>query len=306
MVNSTRSNTVRALQIISPISGRSVGSPRSARPANSDSSQAVGLGSAVHGNGRRSIPGMRLCRVNANASGHNGRYVMFKYHLLTTGMDVMAALNEAKTVTVRPVAGYTGADISGVDISQPLSPEVFGRIRDALHEYKVIFFRDQNLDHASHIAFGRQFGALTYAHPLDEAPPEGYAEIFTVDLRLHKQRYGIDYHKTVLRRSSYFSGWHTDVTAAVNPPPSRSCAPRWCPRSAATPSGPTCRLPTRGYHPRCRRSWTGCAPSTGTAAEAAATPRRASRSMRTGWSRCTRSSACTRLPARRGCSSTQG
>jgi alpha-ketoglutarate-dependent taurine dioxygenase len=131
---------------------------------------------------------------------------------------LMAALREATTVTVRPVAGHTGADISGVDISQPLSPEVFGRIRDALHEYKVIFFRDQNLDHASQIAFGRQFGALTYAHPLDEAPPEGYAEIFTVDLRLHKQRYGIDYRKTVLRRSSYFSGWHTDVTAAVNPP----------------------------------------------------------------------------------------
>ena len=54
-------------------------------------------------------------------------------------------------------------------------------IQDALHRYKVIFFRDQPLDHASQIAFGRQFGELTYAHPHDDAPPESYPEIFTVD-----------------------------------------------------------------------------------------------------------------------------
>jgi len=30
-------------------------------------------------------------------------------------------------------------------------------LRDALHRYKVIFFKDQHLDHAAQIAFGRQF-----------------------------------------------------------------------------------------------------------------------------------------------------
>jgi taurine dioxygenase len=123
------------------------------------------------------------------------------------------------SVNVRPVAGHIGADISGVDISRPLSPDQVATIQDALYRYKVIFFRDQPLDHASQIAFGRQFGELTYAHPHDDAPPDSYPEIFTVDPVRYEQRYGEDFRKEYRRRQySYFSGWHTDVTAAVNPP----------------------------------------------------------------------------------------
>jgi alpha-ketoglutarate-dependent sulfate ester dioxygenase len=131
----------------------------------------------------------------------------------------MTALLQAPTITVRPVAGHIGADISGVDIAGPLAPETVQVLKDALHQYKVIFFRDQHLDHAAQIAFGRQFGPLTYAHPHDEAPPDGHAEIFTVDPRRYEKRYGADFRKQVRRRQySYFTGWHTDVTAAVNPP----------------------------------------------------------------------------------------
>ena len=122
-------------------------------------------------------------------------------------------------VGVRPVAGHIGADITGIDISRPLAPEQVAAVRDALHRHKVIFFREQQLDHAGQIAFGRQFGELTYAHPHDEAPPEDYPEIFTVDPVRYEQRYGEDYRQETRRRQySYFTGWHTDVTAAVNPP----------------------------------------------------------------------------------------
>lgn len=132
---------------------------------------------------------------------------------MTAIADVRAA------VGVRPVAGHIGADIAGVDISRPLPPEQVAAVRDALHRYKVIFFRGQHLDHASQIAFGRQFGELTYAHPHDEAPPQDYPEIFTVDPRRYEQRYGEGFHAENRRRQySYFTGWHTDVTAAVNPP----------------------------------------------------------------------------------------
>jgi taurine dioxygenase len=123
------------------------------------------------------------------------------------------------TVRVRPVAGHIGADISGADISRPLTAEQADAIRDALHRYKVIFFRGQDLDHAAQIAFGRQFGELTYAHPHDDAPPEQYPEIFTVDPRRYEKRYGDGFREETRRRQySYFTGWHTDVTAAVNPP----------------------------------------------------------------------------------------
>ncbi|MGD0559426.1 MAG: TauD/TfdA family dioxygenase [Streptosporangiaceae bacterium] len=130
----------------------------------------------------------------------------------------MTAVQDAQTLVIKPVAGHIGADISGIDIAQPLAPETVQQLKDALHTYKVIFFRDQHLDHASQIAFGQQFGTLTYAHPHDEAPPDGHAEIFTVDPRRYEQRYGTDFRKLRRRQYSYFSGWHTDVTAAVNPP----------------------------------------------------------------------------------------
>jgi alpha-ketoglutarate-dependent taurine dioxygenase len=122
-------------------------------------------------------------------------------------------------VEVRPVAGYIGADIGGVDISQPLTSLQVAEIKDALHRYKVIFFRDQNLTHAAQVAFGSNFGQLTYAHPHDEAPPKEHPEIFTVDMRRYEERYGKEFRKEYQRRDyGYFTGWHTDVTAAVNPP----------------------------------------------------------------------------------------
>ena len=120
-------------------------------------------------------------------------------------------------ITVNPVAGRIGAEIDGIDIARPLAAAEVETIERALDDWKVVFFRGQHLDHASQIAFGRQFGELTYAHPHDDAPPESYPEIYTVDPRRFTERYGDDYEPTV-RKYSYTSGWHTDVTPAVNPP----------------------------------------------------------------------------------------
>jgi taurine dioxygenase len=121
-------------------------------------------------------------------------------------------------ITVNPVAGRIGAEIGGVDIAQPLSSAETETITRALDEWKVVFFRDQHLDHAAQIAFGQQFGDLTYAHPHDDAPPEEAPEIYTVDPRRFEQRFGDDAARKQQRKYSYTSGWHTDVTPAVNPP----------------------------------------------------------------------------------------
>jgi alpha-ketoglutarate-dependent sulfate ester dioxygenase len=119
---------------------------------------------------------------------------------------------------VRPLAAKIGAEIHGVDISEPLDPAAVDGIRAALRTWRVVFFRDQHLDHASQIAFARQFGALTYAHPHDDHPPQGYPEIYTVDPERFSQQYGAEAARAFRRRYSYTNGWHTDVTPAVNPP----------------------------------------------------------------------------------------
>jgi taurine dioxygenase len=93
----------------------------------------------------------------------------------------MTVAPERTALSVRPVAGHIGAEISGVDLSAPLDETTVAGLTAALHRHKVIFFRGQELDHAAQIRFGRHFGELTYAHPHDDAPPEGHPEIFTVD-----------------------------------------------------------------------------------------------------------------------------
>lgn len=114
-------------------------------------------------------------------------------------------------IEVKPTSYYTGAQISGIDLSSDLSDEVIAEIRQALLKWKVIFFRNQNIDHAAQIAFTARFGEVTYAHPHEDEPIEGFPEILPIDRSRYERRNG-------LRRSSYESRWHTDVTAAVNPP----------------------------------------------------------------------------------------
>ena len=59
---------------------------------------------------------------------------------------------------VRPASGHIGADIHGVDLSGLLDDRTIAGIRAALLRWKVVFFREQKLDHARQIAFARRFG----------------------------------------------------------------------------------------------------------------------------------------------------
>ena len=54
-----------------------------------------------------------------------------------------------REIEVAPVAGALGAEIGGVDISEPLADDTFEEIRRAFLEYRVIFFRGQTLPPAA-------------------------------------------------------------------------------------------------------------------------------------------------------------
>ncbi len=121
---------------------------------------------------------------------------------------------------VRPLSGHTGAEIEGVDLSRPLPPEHRAVIADALDRWKVLAFRGQNIGHREQIEFARQFGELTYAHPHDNDPPEGFPEIYTVSPERFAKQYGFtgEAAKNIRKKYSYTNYWHTDVTPAINPP----------------------------------------------------------------------------------------
>jgi alpha-ketoglutarate-dependent taurine dioxygenase len=114
-------------------------------------------------------------------------------------------------IEVRPVSGHTGADIIGVNLKQRLSDAEVATIRSALLKWKVVFFRDQDITPAEQAAFARRFGQPTPAHPLRDSI-EGHPEVLPVDRRIFEEEYG---GKTSRRG---IDGWHTDVTAVINPP----------------------------------------------------------------------------------------
>lgn len=116
------------------------------------------------------------------------------------------------TITVEPMTLTIGAEISGVDLKQPLSEDQLREIRAAWVKWKVVCFRGQHLDHTSQVAFGRQFGEPTIGHPVfghDDAFPEIYS--------VAKVRKGNALYrgKPMLTPWSF---WHADLTCAINPP----------------------------------------------------------------------------------------
>lgn len=64
---------------------------------------------------------------------------------------------------VQPILPRFGAELSGVDISKPLSDADSRAILDAMAQWGVCVFRDTGLDDESHIAFSRIFGHIELA-----------------------------------------------------------------------------------------------------------------------------------------------
>src|SRR6201986_1974383 len=114
-------------------------------------------------------------------------------------------------IEVVPLTLHIGAEIKGVDLTRPLPPQELEAVREAFLKWKVVFFRDQHLDHAQHVAMARQFGDPTIGHAVF-GHVEGHPEIYSVA----KNRPANQKYEAMMVTPWY--GWHTDVTAAVNPP----------------------------------------------------------------------------------------
>src|SRR5437763_1157427 len=69
-----------------------------------------------------------------------------------------------QTIEVHNSTPHIGAEIRGVDLSNPLKNQQFQEVHDALMDRLVIFFRDQKLSVEQHKDFARGFGKL-HTHP---------------------------------------------------------------------------------------------------------------------------------------------
>ena len=106
-------------------------------------------------------------------------------------------------VTVAPVAGALGAEISGVDLAGPLDGGTAAAIRRALLEHLVIFFRGQTLDPRALVAAARAFGTparYPFVKGLDEEP------------------LAIPVLKREDETANFGGVWHSDTTYLERPP----------------------------------------------------------------------------------------
>ena len=75
----------------------------------------------------------------------------------------LAAEKPRTAVRAVPLSKWIGAEVSGVDLSQPLSDEEFKSIFDAWMQHHVLRFRGQNLTKDQLLEFSRRFGELDKA-----------------------------------------------------------------------------------------------------------------------------------------------
>jgi len=110
---------------------------------------------------------------------------------------------EYRRIKVEPYSPIIGAEISDVDLSQPLDKQTVDEIRRALLDHLVIFFRDQDLPPERFLALARRFGT-PIEYPFVKGI-EGFPEIINV-AKLE--------HETV----NFGGVWHADTTYLQQPP----------------------------------------------------------------------------------------
>ncbi len=103
---------------------------------------------------------------------------------------------------VTPITGVIGAEVTGVDLRDTLEPSTVDALRAALGRHLVLFFRDQDISPAEHLAFARRFGTISVA-PFGPKHPD-HGEMTVLD--------------QITPKGEGSDNWHTDNTFMLRPP----------------------------------------------------------------------------------------
>ncbi|MCH8290909.1 TauD/TfdA family dioxygenase [Candidatus Poribacteria bacterium] len=71
---------------------------------------------------------------------------------------MLIVVNTIDEMKIVPTGGALGAEIKGLNLAQPLPSGVVRRIRQALLEHGVIFFRNQKIREEDQVRFTNDFG----------------------------------------------------------------------------------------------------------------------------------------------------
>ncbi|MDP1631505.1 MAG: TauD/TfdA family dioxygenase [Caulobacter sp.] len=104
-------------------------------------------------------------------------------------------------LTLSPMTPTIGAEVEGIDLTRPLTPAIVSALRQALLDWKVLFFRGQDISTEQHLAFARCFGDLE-VHPFAPHKPD-YPEVLAIT---HNDK-----------NKGRENTWHSDVTWRAEP-----------------------------------------------------------------------------------------
>jgi taurine dioxygenase len=109
------------------------------------------------------------------------------------------------SIKVEPLTCAIGAELSNVELgAASRDADLVAEIRQLLLKHRVLFFRDQEITRAEHVAFARHFGELE-DHPVLGSDPEhpGLVRI---------------YKSPEQPNDRYENSWHCDATWREKPP----------------------------------------------------------------------------------------
>lgn len=109
-------------------------------------------------------------------------------------------------ISVEPISGACGCEISGVDLREPLDSETLAEVMKAFEHFTVIVFRNQDLTPEQHKAFSQHFGPIT---ELPQAP------IYGTHHDMQEVRREADEPENVVPSFEHF---HTDSPFLLQPP----------------------------------------------------------------------------------------
>ena len=142
-------------------------------------------------------------------------------------------MHVATTFEIRPLSAVLGAEVRGLDLSQPLDAATRREVYDAFCRHQVLCFRDQRLSKEAQIAFTEQFGTLErhiarnrgsdnpLVHTVSNLGPDGKPSG-----KVGSQE------------------WHTDKSFRPEPSLATILHAVSCRRMVAIPASPICTPPT--------------------------------------------------------------
>jgi taurine dioxygenase len=124
---------------------------------------------------------------------------------LSAAPAVVRAGSLADSIKVEPMTCAIGAVLSNVNLGVASRDKALvAEIRALLLKHRVLFFRDQDISRAEHVAFARHFGELE-DHPVAGSDPENPGLV-----RIYKN--------PDQPNDRYENSWHTDATWREKPP----------------------------------------------------------------------------------------